>query len=68
MVQQEKSPELINEGAATAPSKRILGAYPRYAKTSDGPIVVADAGMDTVRRCCPHADQWLTEIENRLRT
>jgi hypothetical protein len=30
------SPELINDGATTAPSKRILGVYPNYRKLSMG--------------------------------
>ncbi|MFC3980579.1 DUF4276 family protein [Streptosporangium jomthongense] len=30
-------PELVNDGRETAPSKRILAAYPGYRKTHDGP-------------------------------
>jgi hypothetical protein len=67
IVQQERGPELVDDGAGTAPSKRILNAYPRYAKTIDGPLVIADAGLDSIRQSCPHASQWLTELETRLR-
>ncbi len=66
VVQQESSPELIDDGPATAPSKRILNAYPTFRKTVDGPLVIADAGLASVRRCCPHANKWLAEIESRL--
>jgi hypothetical protein len=59
-------PEMINDGVDTAPSKRILNAYPQYRKTSDGPLVIADAGMDAIRRSCPHTDTWLRAIEARL--
>jgi hypothetical protein len=66
VVQDESSPELVDEGTETAPSKRILAVYPRYLKKSDGPLVIADAGLDVIRQCCPHADLWLRDIENRL--
>ena len=67
IVEQESGPEMVNDGAQTAPSKRILAAYPQYLKTSDGPLVIADTGLDSIRRCCPHTDQWFTNIEARLR-
>ncbi len=66
VVQQESGPELVDDGAETAPSKRILNAYPRYAKTIDGPLVISDAGLDPIRRSCPHVDQWLMGLETRL--
>jgi hypothetical protein len=66
IVRQQASPELVNGGPDTAPSKRIKRAYPDYRKPADGPLVIADAGLDSVRRCCPHADGWLREIETRL--
>jgi hypothetical protein len=41
-------------------------AYPQYAKTIDGPLVIAEAGLDAIRRTCPHADDWLRELEVRM--
>jgi hypothetical protein len=67
IVRLETSPELINDGIDTAPSKRITSTYPQYTKTIDGPLVIADAGLDAIRRSCPHANAWLQEIEARLR-
>ena len=55
----------MNEGADSAPSKRIMSCYPQYAKTVHGPIVVADAGLGPIRKVCPHLDSWLLEIEAR---
>jgi hypothetical protein len=55
-------PECVNDGPNTCPSKRIMHAWPRYTKTSDGPIVVSDFGLDAVRASCPHADAWLTRL------
>jgi hypothetical protein len=67
VVQLESSPELVDDGIDTAPSKRILNAYPQYAKTVDGPLTIADAGLDAIRKSCPHANDWLRAIEARLR-
>jgi hypothetical protein len=66
IVRLESGPELVNDGVDTAPSKRIMNAYPQYAKTIDGPLVIADAGLDSIRSSCPHTDDWLREIEARI--
>lgn len=66
IVRLESGPEMVNDGVNTAPSKRIVNAYPQYTKTIDGPLVIADAGLDFIRSRCPHADSWLREIEARL--
>ncbi|WSG72010.1 DUF4276 family protein [Nonomuraea glycinis] len=50
----------------TAPSKRLLRLYPRYRKTSDGPLVIAEIGIDAIRKDCPHADAWLTAVNTGL--
>jgi hypothetical protein len=66
IVHLASGPELVNDGVDTAPSKRIMSAYPGYAKTIDGPLVIAEAGLDTIRVTCPHADEWLRELEARM--
>jgi hypothetical protein len=66
MVHLESGPELVNDGVDTAPSKRIMRAYPQYAKTIDGPLVIAEAGIDAIRSTCPHADDWFRELEARM--
>jgi Domain of unknown function (DUF4276) len=66
IVQLESGPELVNDGVDTAPSKRIMSAYPQYAKTIDGPLVIAEAGLAAIRRTCPHANDWLRELEARM--
>jgi hypothetical protein len=66
VVYLKSGPELVNDGVDTAPSKRIMNAYPQYAKTLDGPLVIAEAGLDAIRSACPHADGWLRELEARL--
>jgi hypothetical protein len=65
-VRLETGPELVNDGVDTAPSKRILRAYPQYAKTIDGPLVIAEAGLGATRSTCPHADDWFRGLEARM--
>jgi hypothetical protein len=66
LVRKQGGPELVNGGPDTAPSKRIMRAYPEYNKVRDGPLVIADAGLDSIRCRCPHADGWLREVEAML--
>jgi hypothetical protein len=59
------SPELIDDGQATAPSKRIIDVFPDYekAKRTIGPQVAELIGIEAIRRKCPHFDRWLTTLE-----
>jgi hypothetical protein len=66
IVRLGSGPELVNDGVGTAPSKRIMNAYPRYRKTVDGPLVIQDAGLGSIRGSCPHADDWLHKVEARM--
>lgn len=63
----ESGPEMVDDGVDTAPSKRIMNVYPKYAKTFDGPLVISDIGLDEIRRQCPHANRWLSAIETALK-
>lgn len=58
-------PELVNDGPETAPSKRILRAYPAYRKVNDGPDAIELLGLQDLRTTCPHLDQWLRALEGR---
>ena len=59
------SPEEINDGAQTAPSKRIIVQFPDYegAKRTAGPQIAANIGVDAIRNKCPPFDAWLTRLE-----
>ena len=61
---QFASPEDINDSPDTAPSKRILGAFPDYNKVTDGSDVAAGVGLEAMRRECPRFSAWLTRIES----
>ncbi|MFI9011298.1 DUF4276 family protein [Actinosynnema sp. NPDC053489] len=62
-VHRAGGPELINDGPATAPSKRLLAYHPGYVKTIDGPLAVQDLGLARLRAACPHLDRWLGAFE-----
>lgn len=63
---QFDSPELIDDGDETAPSKRIIKEVPAYegTKASAGPLIAAKIGLPTIRQKCPHFNTWLTKLEN----
>ena len=58
------SPEEINDGPTTAPSKRIKQLFPDYQKTFHGPLVANNIGIDSIRQECPHFDRWLVTLES----
>lgn len=60
------SPELINDGQHTAPSKRIIQEFPDYerSKAAIGPQVAELIGLTEMRNCCPHFDSWIKRLEN----
>jgi len=65
-VVEATSPELVNDGEATAPSKRIIAQFPQYSrqKTILGAELADCVGLDTTRRLCPHFDRWLKTLES----
>ncbi len=60
-----ESPERINDGINSAPSKRITDEIPEYArmKASAGPIVAEKIGLPTLRLKCEHFGEWLGKLE-----
>jgi hypothetical protein len=60
------SPELIDDGQHSAPSKRIVAELPDYedAKPIVGPQVAELIGLDVIRGKCPHFAAWLSRLEN----
>ncbi|QEH32532.1 hypothetical protein OJF2_10090 [Aquisphaera giovannonii] len=59
------SPEQIDDGPQTAPSKRIIENLPGYegAKPTVGPQVAELIGLATIRAKCPHFDGWVSRLE-----
>jgi hypothetical protein len=60
------SPEHIDEGSETAPSKRIAAVIPEYAgaKPSAGPLVAERIGLAKLREKCRHFDSWCRRLES----
>ncbi|HBL28911.1 MAG TPA: hypothetical protein DD490_18915 [Acidobacteria bacterium] len=59
------TPELIDDGPHSAPSKRIAKELPDYedAKAAVGAQVAELIGLDVIRSKCPHFAGWLTRLE-----
>lgn len=62
------TPELIDDGPHTAPSKRIEKILPEYRKTIDGPLLAAEIGLTVIRDKCSHFNRWLTKLEALAQT
>jgi hypothetical protein len=60
-----QSPEEIDDGETTAPSKRILKEIPQYegAKPAVPPQIAQAIGLERIRRKCPHFNGWLSRLE-----
>lgn len=57
------TPEDIDDDPQNAPSKRIIRIVPAYQKTLHGPLVTGRIGLETLRRECPHFNDWLGWLE-----
>jgi hypothetical protein len=65
-VVEATSPELVNDGEATAPSKRIIAQFSQYdrQKTTVGVELAECVGLDMTRTLCAHFDRWLKMLES----
>jgi hypothetical protein len=59
-----QSPEHIDDGEKTAPSKRILKEITGYDKVADGPITTSQIGLDKLREECAHFNSWISILES----
>jgi len=66
IVNSHNNPEDINEGALTAPSKRILSFHPRYEKVVEGNLIALEIGIEKFIEKCPHFRKWTEEIIARI--
>lgn len=59
-------PEMIDDGPATAPSKRIISAlekYYHYNKVKSGVSTTSRIGIDALLENCRHFKMWITNIK-----
>lgn len=59
----DDNPEAINDSTETAPSKRLIHNT-NYRKTTHGPNIALDIGVEELRRKCPGFDVWLNRLES----
>jgi hypothetical protein len=59
-----ESPEYINDGYETAPSRRILKLWKQYDKVWHGSLISLDIGLDKIRRECPIFNSWIESLES----
>lgn len=62
-----ETPEEIDDSPDTAPSKRVLDLIPKYQKPLLGTLAVLEIGLDTIRKECPHFNDWVTRLERAAR-
>lgn len=59
------SPEHINDGQDTAPSKRLQKLIPGYDKPVGGTLAALSVGLPAMLRECPHFAQWVEWLRTR---
>lgn len=64
VLQSFSCPEEINDNYNTCPSRRIKQHIQDYVKTVDGITVAHKIGLQTMRRECPHFNEWIIKLED----
>jgi Domain of unknown function (DUF4276) len=65
VLENYETPEHINDGPETAPSKRLQKMYDgAYKKRVIGPLVTNNIGLERLRQACPRFGAWVTQLEN----
>ena len=59
-----ETPEDIDDGPTTAPSKRIMQLVPGYRKRLYGPLLAEEMGLQAMRAECPRFDSWVSRLES----
>mgnify|MGYP001627453516 CR=1 FL=1 len=59
------TPEHINDGYETKPSRRLETLLkPAYKKTRHGPLAAQEIGLPAIERECPHFKGWLDKLRS----
>ncbi len=61
--QFNNNPEDINDSTETAPSKRLIQKT-NYRKTTHGPNIAEEIGIEILREKCVGFDEWLVRLES----
>ena len=57
------TPEHINQGYDTAPSRRIKKLFPEYNKVIDGTRIAQRIGVEIICEECKHFGKWVDTLE-----
>jgi hypothetical protein len=57
------TPEDIDDGPETAPSKRVTAIYSKYKKVIEGTDAARAVGIERMRQECEHFRNWLKRLE-----
>jgi hypothetical protein len=57
------TPEDIDNGRNTAPSKRLASSKANYGKVVHGTRIAGEIGLEKIRNKCPHFNSWMIRIE-----
>lgn len=60
------TPEDINGGTSTAPSKRLEQLFP-YNKTADSELILEMLDVEIMREKCPRFDEWIQKVIDALK-
>lgn len=61
----DNNPEKVNDSIETAPSKRFE-KFTKYRKTTHGPNISKQIGLEKIRKMCSGFDEWLTKLEGLI--
>jgi hypothetical protein len=67
IILKHPNPELLNDGADTAPSKRLKKLIPSYRKPLYGTIIAEEIGMETILAKCPRFANWVKIMVEKMK-
>ncbi|MEO6166681.1 MAG: DUF4276 family protein, partial [Chitinophagales bacterium] len=66
IIDQHASPEMINDGDKTSPSRRLLNIIPSYRKKLFGSYIPLVNGFDSILESCPRFNAWIQVLIQRM--
>lgn len=67
IINDYNNPEDINQGQATAPSKRIEANYKSYQKMLEANMMILDIGLEIIIDKCPHFKSWIDLLITKVK-
>lgn len=64
LINNNSNPELINDGALTAPSKRLVRLISGYNKIVYGAILAQEIGLERLRAKAIRFNEWIAKLES----